>query len=178
MASHPPAGSPPTLSHHMLQPPTAMAAQRRLRALSSQLVASSPAAGYDELPDWHDPRRYPVAADPAQTSHRSDAAAEAEAMAVLDRWMDAWNAKDLAKWNDCFNFPSLRIAGSPPDHVILTADSHHPVRPPGCPWPWLSLPPRLFLALAAPAGQLAWSGVRIVCTHAMLLWRCRRCSSA
>ena len=123
----------------MLQPPTAMAAQRRLRALSSQLVASSPAAGYDELPDWHDPQRYPVAADPAQTSHRSDAAAEAEAMAVLDRWMDAWNAKDLAKWNDCFNFPSLRIAGSPPDHVILTADSHHPVRPPGCPsgpgWP-------------------------------------------
>ena len=53
-----------------------MAAQRRLRALSSQ-IAGSPAAGYDELPDWHDPKRYPVAADPRQTSHRSDASAEA-----------------------------------------------------------------------------------------------------
>ena len=112
------ASASPTIHAAVL---AAMAAQRRLRALSSQLA--SPAGGYDELPDWHDPQRYPVAADPAQTSHRSDASAEAEAMAVLDRWMDAWNAKDLARWNDCFNFPSLRIAGSPPDHVILTADS-------------------------------------------------------
>jgi hypothetical protein len=64
---------------------------RRLAALASQVAAGSPA-----LPAWSDHTLYPVRPDPRQTSHRSDPAAEAEATALLDRWMTAWNARDMA----------------------------------------------------------------------------------
>ena len=78
--------------------------RRRFATLAPHL-----AAGYPDLPDWSDHTLYPVRADPRQTSHRSDPAAEAEATALLDRWMDAWNAHDIQAWVDTFNFPSARV---------------------------------------------------------------------
>lgn len=78
--------------------------RRRMALLSSQLAAGNP-----DLPDWSDHTLYPVRPDPRQTSHRSDPQAEAEATALLDRWMDAWNARNMQAWMDTFNFPSARI---------------------------------------------------------------------
>lgn len=40
-----------------------------------------------------------------------DATAEAAAMAVLDDYMTAFNAKDVAAWEATFHFPHYRFAG-------------------------------------------------------------------
>lgn len=36
---------------------------------------------------------------------------EREAMQLLDEYMDAWNAKDLPRWEKTFQFPHYRFAG-------------------------------------------------------------------
>ena len=89
----------------------------RLAVISSQL-----AAGYSHLPDWSEHTLYPVRPDRRQTSHRSDPAAEAEATALLDRWMDAWNAHDIRAWMDTFNFPSARVDNKG-NAILITKDS-------------------------------------------------------
>lgn len=38
--------------------------------------------------------------------------AEAAAMACLDAFMTAFNARDIAAWEDTFNFPSIRLASN------------------------------------------------------------------
>jgi hypothetical protein len=38
--------------------------------------------------------------------------AEACAMACLDAFMTAFNARDIAAWEDTFNFPSIRLASN------------------------------------------------------------------
>jgi hypothetical protein len=52
------------------------------------------------------------------------AAAIAAAQGVLDAFMAAFNARDIAAWDDTFNFPSVRLASG--KLVILHADSHTP----------------------------------------------------
>ena len=42
-------------------------------------------------------------------------------MALLDRWMDAWNARDVQRWSTTFNFPSARI-DSKGAAVLITLD--------------------------------------------------------
>ncbi|MDX5331444.1 MAG: hypothetical protein LPK04_09650 [Caulobacteraceae bacterium] len=38
--------------------------------------------------------------------------AEAAAMACLDAFMTAFNGRDIAAWEDTFNFPSIRLASN------------------------------------------------------------------
>ncbi|HVU20233.1 MAG TPA: hypothetical protein VHE09_05835 [Rhizomicrobium sp.] len=51
-------------------------------------------------------------------------AAIAAASKVLDDFMAAFNARDLAAWNATFNFPSVRLASN--TLVILNAGDHKP----------------------------------------------------
>ena len=104
--------------------------QRRLRALRSQLTTVSPApvaSGYAEGaapgPAWHDHAAYPSRPDPRQAAHRSDPACEKEAMLLLDRWMTAWNSRDVEAWADTFNFPSARIDNKGVARLITADDS-------------------------------------------------------
>ena len=52
------------------------------------------------------------------------AEAIAAAVKVLDVFMAAFNARDLAAWDRTFNFPSVRLASS--RLVILQAGDHKP----------------------------------------------------
>ncbi|MGA2953677.1 MAG: hypothetical protein ABSD80_15730 [Caulobacteraceae bacterium] len=52
------------------------------------------------------------------------AEAIAAAVKVLDDFMAAFNARDLAAWDRTFNFPSVRLASS--RLVILQAGDHKP----------------------------------------------------
>ena len=36
---------------------------------------------------------------------------ETAAMALLDEWMAAFNARDIGRWAATFNYPSVRLAG-------------------------------------------------------------------
>ena len=51
-------------------------------------------------------------------------AAIAAAMACLDAFMAAFNARDVAGWDQTFNFPSVRLASN--RMVILQAGDHQP----------------------------------------------------
>ncbi len=46
------------------------------------------------------------------------------AMKVLDDFMSAFNARDIAAWQKTFNFPSVRLASN--TLVIIDADYHQP----------------------------------------------------
>jgi len=46
------------------------------------------------------------------------------AMRVLDDFMSAFNARDIAAWQSTFNFPSVRLASN--TLVIIDADYHQP----------------------------------------------------
>ena len=46
------------------------------------------------------------------------------AMKVLDDFMSAFNARDIAAWQDTFNFPSVRLASN--TLVIIDKDYHQP----------------------------------------------------
>jgi hypothetical protein len=50
---------------------------------------------------------------------------ETAAMAVLDEFMTAWNARDVAAFAATFNYPSVRIA-SGRVRIIESAASHRP----------------------------------------------------
>lgn len=52
------------------------------------------------------------------------ARAIAAALQVLDDFMTAFNARDLAAWERTFNFPSVRLASN--SLVILNAGDHSP----------------------------------------------------
>ncbi|HEX3674914.1 MAG TPA: hypothetical protein VHU87_11630 [Rhizomicrobium sp.] len=52
------------------------------------------------------------------------AGAIAAAMAVLDDFMAAFNARDLAAWDATFNFPSVRLASN--KLVLINAGDHKP----------------------------------------------------
>ncbi len=46
------------------------------------------------------------------------------AMKVLDDFMAAFNARDIAAWRDAFNFPSVRLASN--TLTLIDADYHQP----------------------------------------------------
>ena len=46
------------------------------------------------------------------------------AMKCLDDFMSAFNARDIAAWQQTFNFPSVRLASN--TLVIIDADYHQP----------------------------------------------------
>jgi hypothetical protein len=46
------------------------------------------------------------------------------AQGVLDEFMAAFNARDLARWNETFNFPSVRLASG--TLTLIDADTHKP----------------------------------------------------
>jgi hypothetical protein len=46
------------------------------------------------------------------------------AMKVLDDFMSAFNARDIAAWRETFNFPSVRLASN--TLMIIEADYHQP----------------------------------------------------
>jgi hypothetical protein len=46
------------------------------------------------------------------------------AMKVLDDFMTAFNARDIAAWQNTFNFPSVRLASN--TLVIIDKDYHQP----------------------------------------------------
>ena len=48
----------------------------------------------------------------------------AAAMQVLDDFMTAFNARDIAAWRQTFNFPSVRLASN--TMVIIDKDYHQP----------------------------------------------------
>jgi len=48
----------------------------------------------------------------------------AAAMQVLDDFMAAFNARDIAAWRGTFNFPSVRLASN--TLTIIDADYHQP----------------------------------------------------
>jgi hypothetical protein len=50
--------------------------------------------------------------------------AVAAAMKVLDDFMAAFNARDLAAWDATFNFPSVRLASN--KLVLINAGDHKP----------------------------------------------------
>ena len=53
-----------------------------------------------------------------------NAEAIAAALQVLDDFMAAFNARDIAAWQTTFNFPSVRLASN--TLVIIDADYHQP----------------------------------------------------
>jgi hypothetical protein len=55
------------------------------------------------------------------SEHRDAVAA---AMTVLDDFMAAFNARDLAAWDATFNFPSVRLASN--KLVLINAGDHKP----------------------------------------------------
>eukprot|EP01084_Bolivina_argentea_P197843 338945_1 len=70
----------------------------------------------NNLRSW---QTYSVTADKRQTVNRRHVAAEKAALACLDRWLSAFNARDAKAFEDSFNFPSYRLVNNPPRMIEI-----------------------------------------------------------